>query len=322
MTPVHRRGWLLPVGGLGWERIDVPVQDGRQFHQLCRLAEFSTNWASCAPATFDVARLAKCYQRELRSHGFVTAMGSLRLKTLVREMRDRHSGLEDVAGFEALKSVTADWPGLIGAVARTAPRRVHPLKHLLMIALIFDTWRDFLVGYERAGLHEEAPPNRTTELNLLDPEAEIVRLVQRDGLSISAAARELGMTTTTATQIARRAGVRFTPRRKVLKGPRLQRIRRRLRRGCPSKQVSAATGTSVVSINRLLAGDPDLKQAWQTSAFLARRKVSREAFSVVIRQHPGANVNELKRLRYGDYAWLYRHDREWLRSAIPALWNT
>lgn len=321
VTPVHRRRWLLPVGGLGWERIEVPVRDDAHLRQLCRLAEFSAKFASCAPATFDVVQLARCYQKGLRDHGFVTAMGSLRLKALVKEMRARYLGLEDLAGFEALKSVTTDWPGLIGSAARTAPRRVHPLKHLLMIALVFDTWRDFLVSYEEVGSREMETPPSAAARDTADPAADLVWLVG-GGLSISAAARELGITATTATQIARRAGIRFTQRRKVLKGPRLQQIERLLRRGWPSKRVSEATGTSVVSINRLLAVDPDLKQARQTTAFLARRKISRNALLEAIRRHPGATIKELRRTRYADYTWLYRHDREWLRATIPSLWNS
>lgn len=322
VTPVHRRGWLLPVGGLGWERVEVPIRDDRQLGQLRRLAEFSTKFASCAPATFDPTQLAKCYQRGLRDHGFVTAKGSLRLKTLVEEMRGRYRGLEDILGFEALRSVTPDWPGLIGAVARAAPRRVHPLKHLLMIALVFDTWRDFLVGYEEAGSPSKEAVEPQGEPNAPDATEGLVRLAKHSGMSISAVARTLGIATTTATQLARRAGVQFTPRPKVMKGPRLQRIRQLLRRGWPSKRVSDATGTSVVSINRLLAADPDLKQAWQTSAFLARRKISRKALLTAIQRHPGATVKELRETRYRDYTWLYRHDREWLRIAIPALWNS
>ena len=321
VTPVHRRRWLLPVGGFGWERLEVPVRDDRQLQQLYRLAEFSLKFASCAPATFDVSQLARCYQHGLRNHGFVTVMGSLRLKTLVNEMRSRYSGLEDLAGFEALKSVTTDWPGLIGSAARTAPRRVHPLKHLLMIALVFDTWKDFLVSYEEVGSREMEIPQSAAALDTADPTAELVRLVG-SGLSISAAAREIGITATTATQIARRAGIRFTQRRKVLKGPHLRQIERLLRRGWPSKHVSEAMGRSVVSINRLLAADPDLKQAWQTAAFLARRKISRKALLTAIQRHPGATVKELREARYRDYTWLYRHDREWLRTAIPALWNS
>jgi len=321
VTPVHRHGWLLPVGGLGWDRIEVPVRDDRHLRQLDRLAEFSLKFANCAPATFLGSQLARCYQQGLRNHGFVTAMGSLRLKTLVNEMRSRYAGLEDLAGFEALKSVTTDWPGLIGSAARTVPRRLHPLKHLLMIALVFDTWRNFLVSYEEAGSLEMESPQPAATPEIANPTADLACLVE-GGLSISAAARELGIATTTATQIARRAGIGFAQRRKVLKGPHLWQIDRLLRRGWSSKRVSEATGRSVVSINRLLAADPDLKQSWQTSAFLARRETSRNVLLTAIRRHPGATIKELRRIRYADYTWLYRHDREWLRTTIPSLWNS
>lgn len=319
VTPVHRRGWLMPLGGLDWERIEVPVRDDHQLRQLRRLADFSAKFASCAPATFDVGRLAKCYQRGLRNHGFATASGSLRLKTLVGEMRSRYGGLEDIVGFEALRSVTPDWPGLVGSVARTSPRRVHPLKHLLMIALVYDTWCDFLLAYDRvdkpiATSEEEPKP--------VDWTGELVRLVNREGMSISAAARAIEMATTTAAQIARRAGVEFTPRPKIMKGARVQRIKRLLRKGWASKRVSDATGVSVVSINRLLAADLELKQAWQTTVYLARRKIARKAFRIAAKRCREATAKELRQIRGSDYTWLYRHDREWLRSAIPALWNS
>ena len=321
VTPVHRREWLLPSGRSACERIEVPIRDDRQLLQLCRLADFSTKLASCAPAAFDPERLAKCYQRGLRNDGYVTASGSLRLKTLVGEMRDRFQGLEDVAGFEALRSVTSDWPGLVGSVARTSPRRAHPLKHLLMVALIYDTWRDFLLSYERTAFPDEEAAKPVPSTLPRDPTAELIRLINRDGMSISAAARELGIATTTATQLARRAGVQFTQRRKVLKGRRLRQVERLLRRGWPSRQVSEATDVSVVSVNRLLAADFDLKQAWQTTEFLSRRRIARKALLSAIGRCQGGTVNELRRIPGSDYMWLYRRDREWLRSALPALWN-
>lgn len=324
VTPVHRRGWLLPLGGLGWERIEIPVRDDRQLDQLYRLANFSAKFASCAPSTFDACRLARCYQRGLREHGFVTTNGSLRLKTLVNEMRTRYRGLEDIVGFEALRSVTPDWPGLVGAIARTSPRRVHPLKHLLMIALVYDTWEEFLRSYDASGLDdvaaEGAEPYRKTKP--FDPAEDLVQLVKCKGISISAAARRLGIATTTATQMAKRAGVEFTPRPKVMTGAHVQRIKRLLRKGWPSRRVSEVTGTSVVSINRLLAADSDLKQVWQTTAFLARRKSAREAFLTAAGRCHEATIRELRQIRGSDYSWLYRHDRDWLRLAIPALWNS
>ena len=319
VTPVHRRGWLLPQGGLPWERIEIPVRDDRQLHQLIRLAEFSTRWAMSEPSKFDPHRLAWCYQRGLRGKGWATADGSLRAKTLIREVRQRYRGIENITGFEALNSVTPDWAGLVGTVARRSPRHAHPLKHLLMIALVYDAWEDF----ERSYATEDTPPITQPALTLEAPNADddLVALVRETGLSISAAARRLGISTTTATQIARRSGITFTPRRRLIKGRRMQQVLRLLRKGLPTRSIAQTCGLSVVSIDRIVAADSDLKQVWQTAAFLIRRRIARKAFLSTARRCHEATIKELRRIPGSNYMWLYRHDRAWLREAIPSLWH-
>lgn len=319
VTPVHRRGWLLPTGGLPWERIEVPVRDGEQLHQLIRLAEFSARWAASEPSRFDPQRLAECYQRGLRDRGWATTRGSLRIKSLIREVRERYRGIEDITGFEALNSITPDWAGLIGTVARRSPGRAHPLKHLLMIALVYDTWDEF----ERSYATEQPQAADRPELVLEAPDltGELAALVSEAGLSVSAAARRLGVSRTTATQIARRAGLPFTPRRKLVKGQRLRQVERLLRKGLPTRYVAETCGLSVVSVNRLVAADSELKQVWQTAALLVRRRSARKAFLGAAKRCREATVRELRTIPGSNYMWLYRHDRVWLREAIPSLWR-
>lgn len=319
VTPVHRRGWLLPTGGLPWERIEVPVRDDRQLHQLIRLAEFSAWWAASEPSAFDPRRLATCYQRGLRDRGLATAGGSLRIKTLVGEIRQRYQGIEDIAGFEALNAITPDWAGLVGSVARRVPRHAHPLKHLLMIALVYDTWGDF----ERSYATEDPEPVVQPELVLEAPSLadDLSALVRGTGLSITAAARRLGVSTTTAAQIARREGLSFTPRRKVLKGLRLRQVVTLLRKGLPTRSVAQSCGLSVVSVNRIVAADSELKQEWQTAALLTSRRIARKAFLSAATHCREGTIKELRRIPGSNYMWLYRHDRAWLRDAIPSLWH-
>lgn len=319
VTPVHRRGWLLPLGGLPWERIEVPVHDDRQLHQLIRLAEFSARWAASEPSAFDTQRLAACYQRGLRDRGLATVGGSLRIKTLIGEVRQRYRGIEDIAGFEALNAITPDWAGLVGSVARRVPRHAHPLKHLLMIALMYDTWEDF----ERSYATEDHEPAVQPELVLRTPNLAdgLSSLVRNAGLSISAAARRLKISPTTAAQIARREGISFTQRRKVLKGQRLQQVVKLLRKGLPTRRVAQRCGLSVVSVNRVVAADSELKQVWQTAALLTRRQMARKAFLSAAKHCHAGTVKELRRIPGSNYMWLYRHDRAWLRDAIPSLWH-
>lgn len=318
VTPVHRRGWLLPTGGLPWERIEVPVRDDEQLRQLIRLAALSARWAASEPSRFDPQRLAVCYQNGLRRRGWATTRGSLRIRSLIREVRQRYRGIEDIMGFEALNSITPDWAGLIGTVARRSPGCAHPLKHLLMIALVYDTWDEFQRTYATEQAQDDERPKLVLEAP--NPTGELAALVREAGLSVSAAARRLGVSTTTATQMARRAGVTFTPRRKILKGRRLRQVDRLLREGLPTRCVAETCDLSVVSVNRLVAADSDLKQIWQTAALLVRRRRARKSFLAAAKQCREATVRELRRIPGSNYMWLYRHDRVWLREAIPSLW--
>lgn len=321
VTPVHRRDWLMPLGGLEWQKIEIPVHGDRQLSQLLRLSEFSIQLANSQPGSFDPRLLSKCYQRALRCHGFATANGSLRLRSLIDETRHRYRGIEDIPGFEALRAVTPDWPGLLGTVARKSPRSAHPLKHLLLVALLFETWNDFIEAYGRAtndDVVDGAIPEEERHTFFID---EFKNLVIGRGLSISAAAVQLKISTVTATQMARREGIPFRSKPKRIKGKLLQRILGLLRRGTATRAVCEATGVSVPAINRLLAADWDLKQCWSTSAMLKRRDDTRLAFQAAVNKCHDPSVKAIRRIPGNGYMWLYRHDREWLSAKIPSLWN-
>ena len=321
VSPVHRRHWLQPVGGLPWQRIDVPMLGERQLEQLLRLAEFSKRFADCCAGAFDPHRLARCYQAGLRGQGLATARGSLRLKLLIDETKRRYKGIEDIPGFEALRAVTPDWPGLVGAITRRSPRHAHPLKHLLVIALIFETWAEFVRGYESSesdgigdapALLPSCPPIGADALR---------ELVTVEGLSVSAAARKLGISITSAVQIAKLHSIPFSPRPKRLKGQLLRHAQRLLQRGTPVKQIARDIGLSVTALNRFRAVDPALNQAWATSTYVHRRDLARKAFLFAVRKCDQASMKAVRRVPGNNYMWLYRHDRAWLGSQIPSLWS-
>lgn len=78
-TPVHRRGWILPLGGLAREWLIYPLVSEVQFQRLKRLADFSMRWAGLQPSYFVTERLALVYRAALRQYSLLTTGGSLRL---------------------------------------------------------------------------------------------------------------------------------------------------------------------------------------------------------------------------------------------------
>ena len=321
VTPVHRRDWLLPRCGLKREWIEVPIDSDLQMERLLSLATLSVHFSQLAPGALDSARLAQTYQTALRDIRLVTAHGSLRLKALIERTRFHYRGVETVPGFEVLQSVTPDWPGLTGTLARQRPKHGHPLKHLLLIAMLFDSWDDFISTYDAHKLPASAVPQATHESRDETIEQIFHSLVMEQGLSIRAASIRVGISVTTGVQWARKRGVQYLTRTQTFSDDKKAKSRKLIRRGLDISAVANAVGVSRISINRLRAAEPELGEAWTLARFLKKRRQVRSQFTQLIHKHPTATVNELRQFPGNPYTWLYRHDRDWLRCQIPSLWK-
>jgi hypothetical protein len=322
ITPVHRREWLMPGHCPKAALIETPILDDSQIGRLLQLAEFSKCLACSEPGAFDPLQLARTYQARLRNLGLASARGNLKLKQLLDVARGRYSGIESVPGFESLQAIGPDWPGLVATLSRRAPKPGHPLKHLLMIAMLFESWEEFLEAYSNAASHDESPPSVGLSQHNEDSKEEMLyRLVANEGRSIRQAAFCLHISTTTGAQMARRLGIAFTPRPKQMTPERVRRIKRLLRTGASTRNVATQSSVSVGSINRLLAADEHLREVHKMKLYLAKRREARKAFCCWTRTFPGHQVNELRKMPGNPYTWLYRHDRNWLREQIPSLWT-
>lgn len=319
VTPVHRRGWLLPAGGLKKQWIEYPNLEPVQIDRLLRLAEFSEHFSRRSPGSLDCTVLARTYQTALRAHGLATARGSLRLAALVKATRSHYKGIETVPGFEALQAVTQDWPGLAAVLARRKPRPGHPLKHLLLITMLFDTWQDFEVAYDASRL--QGPCNIGPEPRVINHVSEDFCDLVTEGHSIRSASRMVGISVTTGVIWANRRGLPYTPRTKSFSASMKTSARKLLRHGADVAVAAMEVGISRISISRLLSSDYELKEAWKLSRFLRTRKQARTRFIRLLQQNAMAQTKQIQGLSGSPYIWLYRNDREWLRENIPSLWR-
>ena len=319
VTPVHRRGWLLPKSGLAREWIPLPLANDQQIVRLFRLAVFSRRFGDLDPNSLDPAHLAATYQTALRGLGLVTTRGSLRLPALVSLTRSRYHGLEAIPGFEALQSVSCEWPGLAAALTRKCPRPGHPLKHLLLIAMLFDTWEDFWTTYhDRADADANVPPAQSAEAAVDTTPRDSFAALLTKGHSIRSASGKVGVATTTGVKWAKQLGISFTPRAKTFTVARQREARQMLRGGQDIGTISASMAISRQSIRRMLAADHTLSNAWAATRILAHKKQARRRFDAVVKQNPRLTTKALRRVPNNCYMWLYRHDRAWLGDHLPS----
>jgi AraC-like DNA-binding protein len=312
VTPVHRRHWLHPADCSKWTRIDLRVSTDEQLRLLMRLADMSAKWLAVPPGSFNAVRLAECYRSRLRDRALATATGRLRVGLLADEIQKSCCCLQDLCDLEPLRGYTPAWAASVTAICRRRPRTAHPFKHLLVITLLFDSWEEFVRAY-----HASTTTPKSTDPDTAGPEDQplggrLRALVSERGLSVSAAARELGVTTNTALCIAQREGIPCTRKPKKLRGTRLRSVRRMLANGRSLQSISRRTGFAPVTLNRLLRGDVALAEARRAKLFEVQRDRARAAFLSVLRRHPGAGIKQVRSFPGNRYSWLYRHDRSWL----------
>lgn len=322
-TPVHRRGWILPRSGLHRQWRRLPVLTGQAVGSLRRLAHFSAGWSLLSPAALLPERLAATYRYGLLGCGLVTAGGSLRLVEIVRLIRHHYRGLEEFDSFRALRNGDGSWSNLVGNLSRNVPRSCHPMKHLLMIAALFPTWGEFMGVYETSARLAPRPAERPEHLaRSEDLHRQFKRLVNNEGLSVSAAGRKVGITSTTAVRWAKVLGLTYTPRAKIHTPERLDEVRRRLIRGDTKSQISRELGLSSIAVDRVVSSEPAVAGAWREARKVADRQAYRDHFASLVAAMRGRTLREIRAVSGSGYAWLYRNDREWLLENLPFLSGT
>jgi len=318
-SPVHLRSWLLPET-VKTERLQLTHD--QHIGRLMTLARFSSIIARQPPGAFDSQILAWLYQGQFKEKGLLTERGSLKIKQINELVTEYYIGLDQLPEFQILNSLKLETGGFIGSIARKKPKNGHPFKHLLLINFLFNRPEEFLTAYQKA---TNEPPNwikpaPSAKPKPKDPRAdELLTLVHEQNNSLTQAAKIIGISVTTAIQWAKKSGIVYTTRTKTLKPELLKKVTNKIKNGTSKKVIVETEDISLVSLNRLLFADKKLNEAWQNATFNKKQKEYRLVWTTLIKARPGVPVKRLRSIPDNGYAWLYRHDREWLSEHMPGL---
>lgn len=321
-TPIHRRDWLLPRLGPARQWIQPPALGAEGREVLMRLAHLSAAVAGQEPSALSPDRVARTYRTAFLAEGFVLKSGDVSDERLGARLRQRFAALADVPSLASLvrpaKGASAWWrPALMEATA------MHPVKHLLLIDLLFTDWPAFeaaLVDAEGGGTVNPVSTSAPVE-PADDPRMTKFASLVQGGLSISAAARSMGFTASTGVRWAKLLGIPYTPRTKSIGHETLQCVRRLLAEGRSKAEVVSASGMSLFSLNRLISSEPGVRHAWIEARMADGRATYRQHFLEVLQRHSGLPLSAIRLLPGNGYHWLYRNDRQWLEENLPAIWR-
>lgn len=192
------------------------------------------------------------------------------------------------------------------------PDRGHPVITLALIALLFDSWREFLSCC--LGQRAEAKTHSTAESNEDQTRERLLDRVLNQGQSISTSARSLGVDVSTAQAWVADEGLEPPRRPSKMKDHVLSAVVDRLFVGADIADIAAETHVSQVSVRRALRTNPKLHQRWSLARFNRTRDLSRSAWIAALELEGVVGPGSARSLEPHAYAWLYRNDRDWLMS--------
>lgn len=320
----RRQQLLLPhmLNADEWEalpRVYASIMDSLQRIEFWGRALWATNEREVR--FFETEVLRDTYVRQAAHEGWSSGDGRLMFRPLCNEFRSHFAGLEAVPGFEFISAAQGVTGGFVGSLLRQYPGRQHPVKHLLLLAFLFESPEAFLAAYDETAKLAVAERRRLLTEERAELTQQLKALVQEQGFSVCHAADELGMTVTLATKCLQRAGVAYGTRPRVVGTDREKQVELMLSRGDDPHLIAPSLGIRRSFIKDYLAARPELRELWQKRYFERKRDTYRQGFLTTLAENPGVPIKSIRRLPNNGFQWLYNNDRAWLVEKLPGLWH-
>lgn len=301
-----------------WE--DVRSSNELHGRAIRHIAGISTKWAEDRRfLNYSLADVLSALRCAMDDRGFLTSSGRIRQKVACKELVEWSSVLRGIPELRPFPSDLGAAQNLLLATVSGKPRNTHPLRLLLMVSWLFDSWDEFLDS-----IQHEKRPSTICETNHEEASSEISGVQQSlvelvlAGKTVSGAARELGVDVSSAQAIAAEHGLTVSRRPKKLRGDLLTKINEALMSGKSVSEVSKSSGLSVCRLNRHLRGHPKLRDFQRNAMREIECNRRRADWEDVLQNAGHLGIQQCRKLSPATYAWLRRNDLAWLNDANAA----
>jgi transposase len=199
-----------------------------------------------------------------------------------------------------------------------APRGgTHPLRHLAIIYWLFPSWADFIATYAEAHTTAQAAVHMPPSVVLADARRTAFVADLTAGHSVTAASKRIGITAGTGLAWAAQHGFKTSRRPKTVTELLQRSIADDLARGDDKADIAHRHRVSVQAVTRVLRSEVGLADRRRRAQRDRSLHMSRQAWTAARDAWPGATVAHLREHAGAAYAWLRRHDKDWLDSHLP-----
>lgn len=318
--PKDLRRWLLPQDVTEEEWTLPTISSYAMKSKLLQIAELSAHITQLHGQHYDCQLLRYAYLLRAKERGWLFTDGSIKL-ALVRQLFLKHyRGLDKLPGFEIIKTAQAEHGGLLGLLMRQYDWRRHPVKHLLLIAFMFESAAEFDSAYELVRqAHISGGNGALEEMVGEEWKSELKRLVEVERRSLSNAALAIGIPLCVAIRVAKQSGIAYQRRLRVVNTGLGEEILKMITEGLTRDEILLRAGIKKTLLKDIMAREPALRDKWQRMDLERRRDSCRENFLRLIDQYRGVPVKKLRTVPSNGVSWLYRNDREWLTENLPSM---
>ncbi|MGY3571983.1 TnsD family Tn7-like transposition protein [Vibrio paucivorans] len=277
------------------------------------------NELNYCPTNIDLSTIHNCYQKQLDAHGLLTAHSRIKQRLLrcllINNLKAIHIN-EKIEAYFKSQIEKHQYPECLFYNIDGVHQ---PLKHLLLIYALFDSWSNFLDCLEAN--NEVLPPKN---IEIPDPRVpatinwKLALAELKSGSSMRAVAASFGTTVSTLKIKAAQQNIKVDTRPSKLFKDAEEQILDRLRKGNKTQSIAADFGLSVGAIEKVLSKHPELKDIRKKIWFAETRNLRCTEILDYLAHHPNTTRNEIKLALNGAYMWLYRHEQDWLYETLPS----
>ncbi|MDF4995282.1 TnsD family Tn7-like transposition protein [Vibrio parahaemolyticus] len=261
--------------------------------------------------------ITETYCHRLKEAGLTTNAGRLRLKPLrsilVSHLSCFPSGFAEY-DFVRRQIKRHSYPECL--FYQTSATH-HPLKHLILIEALFSNWADFKA--ELVSEHTLSNSEAVTPMIRLDKKELSAQgaLCLQNGESLRSVSKTEKVSISTLKILANQKQIVTNSRPSKLLPDMEKDILRSLILGEKTKDIAPRFKVSVSAVEQILRKHPRLIQLRKRIWFSRNKSKHRTSILNCQRKYPSASRQEIRALQGAAYAWLYKHDIQWLYETLP-----
>ena len=311
----NRLQWVLPdmVEEDSWRHFADLQGSGFQFLQ--KLAQISCDAVRSTDQNMDPDVLRACSLRAAHERGWLKDSGRADLMAIREAFLERVSGIASVSDWSSCGGAAAQDGGFLGGMLRSDRAHKHPVKYLVLIALMFDDWDELAKAANECEPESDHHP-------LTQSDRRRPLLARRSATRVIPSARrrgQLALPISRAMYWARKDELPFERRPRMIDENLVRKIADGLTRGLSCEEIAHQTETTIDAVRRHRDTHADVRAVWNAARSLLQREAFRHDFIEVMRANPNAHQTQLRKARGSHFDWLRKHDVEWLAIQLPNL---